>query len=75
MEAATIRAQLRIRQNHIADCWEVYTTIHGSGVFRWYKVSEFTKDWYLMRFPDIKLEAPVQPRSDGSIFDALATQL
>jgi hypothetical protein len=66
-EAAAIRNQLRYRRNHLFDCWEIYTTIHGTGVFRWMKVSQFTKDWYLMTFPGIGKSEDVFPRADGSI--------
>lgn len=49
-----IRSQLRIRLN-LAGIHEVYTTIHGSGVFRWFLVSSETADWYVRTF-NLKVE-------------------
>lgn len=49
-EATAIRAQLRLRENVMTGELEVYTTIHGTGIFKWYKVSRDIADWYYKRF-------------------------
>lgn len=50
LERQNIRMQLRLRWNTEKGCYEVYTTIHGTGVFRWFAVSEDIKDWYIKQF-------------------------
>ncbi len=55
-EAAAIRAKLVLRFNAVADRWEVYTTIHGTGVFRWYAITNDIFNWYRRNFPSIKIE-------------------
>ena len=55
-EAATIRAQLKLRKTvggypFSGDIYEVWTTIHGSnGLFRWIRVDQETYEWYKQRF-------------------------
>ncbi len=44
-ERASIRAQLRVRRL-LDGTYEVYTTVHGSGVFRWIKVTKDIAEWY-----------------------------
>lgn len=53
-EAAAIRSQLRIR--HTEKGFEVFTTVHGSGVFKWYIIDQDRANWYLKTFPELKLE-------------------
>lgn len=55
-EATAIRSQLRLRQDCLTDEWEVYTTIHGTGIFKWFKVSHETAEWYVKTFKHIVLE-------------------
>lgn len=71
LEAAMIRDKLQLRRNRVEDCWEVYTTIHGSQLFRWYKISESIKNWYIGNFPEIKskIARGVDLHSDGTIYD------
>jgi len=59
LEAARIRQQLAIRRNEQLNCWEVFTTIHGSHIFRWFRVTAEIAKWYLETFPAIKQEPPV----------------
>lgn len=54
--AAAIRAQLALRFNTNYGCWEVYSTIHGTGIFKWFKVSENIAGWYAKKFEDIRIE-------------------
>lgn len=49
-ERTAIRAQLRLRRDCLTGEYEVFTTIHSTGVFRWYKVSESTARWYEVTF-------------------------
>lgn len=57
LEAAVIKNNLAIRYSTIYNCWQVYTTIHGTGVFRWLSVTESVKNWYLQTFPGIRIVA------------------
>ena len=57
VEAATIRAQLKLRQVRwqqgpiVGVDYQVWTTIHGSnGLFRWITVYKETYEWYKQRF-------------------------
>jgi hypothetical protein len=52
-ESSRIRRELKLRQTK--EGWEVYTTIHGSGVFRWFRLSESESDWYIRNFPEIQI--------------------
>jgi hypothetical protein len=53
-EAAFIRSQLNLRYNQQQSCWEVFTTVHGSGgIFKWIKCQEETARWYIEQFPHI----------------------
>jgi hypothetical protein len=52
-EAAVIRNKLALRYSIESNCWEIFTTVHGSGHFRWYKISENTKKWYVDNFPEL----------------------
>ena len=62
IERQNIRMQLRLRFNTEHGCYEIYSTIHGTGVFRWFKISESTKDWYMKQFG---LEVEQYSRIDG----------
>lgn len=50
MEAATIRSQLQVRFNAAFTCYEVYSTIHGSGIYKWFKVTPEIARWYCDTF-------------------------
>ena len=50
VEAASIRAQLKLRYNHDLKIYQVYTTVHGSGVFRWYNINRKEAEWYCENF-------------------------
>jgi hypothetical protein len=58
-EAAVIRNKLALRYSIESNCWEIFTTVHGSGVFKWYKISENTKKWYIDNFPELCMHRPV----------------
>jgi hypothetical protein len=60
VEAALIKKNLRMRFNTLYGCHEVYTTIHGSGVFKWMTVSDETADWYREQF-GLKIDTYLQP--------------
>lgn len=53
-EAQSIRSQLRLRKDYLTGECEVYTTIHGSGVFKWFRISPENYKWYCAQFPEIK---------------------
>ena len=54
-----IRSRLAVRKNHLNDCFEVFTKIHGPGKdFKWFQVSEETAMWYLRQF---KLTMQIYP--------------
>lgn len=53
-EVAAARTQLKLRQRPTGE-WEVYATIHGTMVFRWWIISEEQKDWYIREFPNIPI--------------------
>jgi hypothetical protein len=71
-EAAVIRSQLKLRRNRISGNWEVYTTLHGSGIFKWFVISKERLDWYLQTFDltvsDI-VESPIVDEASGAIID------
>ena len=52
-EAEAIKAKLKLRFNTELQVWELYTTIHGTGTFRWFQISQSTRDWYRYYFPKI----------------------
>ncbi len=54
-EALSNRAFLQLRRTVSPQetLYEVYTTIHGTGVFKWFTISEVTYEWYLANFPEI----------------------
>jgi len=54
LEIQETRMKLRLRYNPHLKCWEVYTTVHGTFVFKWWKISDSTKEWYVKNFPEIK---------------------
>lgn len=54
LEAASIRSQLRARISKDSR-YEIYTTLHGSGIFRWFSVSKHDFDWYCQTF-DLTIE-------------------
>lgn len=68
IEAAEIRRNLRMRFNTLNGCHEVFTTIHGSGVFKWMMCSNETATWYKEHF-NLEVEAYLQPslRTGGLI--------
>jgi len=53
--AAASRAMLKLRFNTQANTWEVYATIHGTQVYRWFAISPEYKEWYVRNFPEIKI--------------------
>lgn len=60
VEAQAIRAALKLRFNTIFNCYEVYTTVHNSGVFRWYKITDEVAEWYKTHF-SLQVETYLQP--------------
>lgn len=60
----SIRNQLALRWNATHGCPEVFTTIHGTGVFRWYKITDAVAVWYRRQFPEIKMQ-----HEKGELFD------
>jgi hypothetical protein len=52
-EAELIKSKLKLRFNTDTQIWELYTTMHGTKVFRWFKINQSTKDWYHHYFPHI----------------------
>jgi hypothetical protein len=46
------RKHLKLRQRPTGE-WEVYASIHGTMVFRWWIISESTMFWYKANFPEI----------------------
>ena len=53
-ERVEIRSKLALRQNY-NNIWEVYTTIHGTGIFKWFIITEAQAKWYQQTFPTIKI--------------------
>lgn len=49
-ERTAIRAQLRLRYDVLTGTYEVYTTIHGTGIFKWFIITEETAIWYERNF-------------------------
>lgn len=49
-EARAIRSQLALRFNTLYNCYEVYTSVHGSGVFKWMKCTDDVANWYKEHF-------------------------
>lgn len=49
-EAKEIRSKLALRFNTLFNCYEVFTTIHGSGHFKWHKVTDDVANWYKEHF-------------------------
>lgn len=49
-EAKAIRDNLALRYNMLYSCYEIYTSIHGSGIFRWMKVTDDIAEWYKNHF-------------------------
>ena len=68
-EAALIRNKLAVRFNDSRGCYEVYTTIHGSGIFKWFTISAAIYQWYIQTFPDIAVVDTVYVDEDGGIVD------
>lgn len=60
LEIASIRNKLQLRFLPEDNVWEVFTTIHGTDIFRWFKISESTKDWYLENFPELSRFLPIK---------------
>lgn len=78
-EGREIRKKLALRFNLLYNCHEVYTSIHGSHVFRWMKITDDVAKWYKESFglsvstylqPSAMtggiLEIPVDPRAKDS---------
>lgn len=66
-EAKLIREKLALRFNTLFNCYEVYTTIHGSGVFRWIKITDEVCEWYKKQF-NLTVTSYLQPsRVTGGI--------
>lgn len=49
-EKHLIRKSLALRFNLIDNCYEVYTTIHGTGIFKWFRITDDVADWYKKTF-------------------------
>lgn len=62
VEAATIRSQLALRLDLNRNTWQVHTTQHGTGIFRWFDISEEYHQWYVQHFPDIRVDDPIPVR-------------
>jgi hypothetical protein len=45
-----IRSKLAIKHDALLDEYSVYTTTHGSMVFRWYKCTKESFEWYKTQF-------------------------
>ena len=60
-EIAVIRSQLALRSNPVNNSYEVYTTIHGTGVFKWIGISQSTYEWYKRNFPEIRILTHIEP--------------
>lgn len=54
-EAAVIRSKLQLKHDVLSGEYYVYTTLHGSGHFKWFKVSHETFKWYQEKFPEISI--------------------
>jgi hypothetical protein len=52
-EASAIRNALKLKTDTNGERW-VYTTIHGTGTFRWFKITQSVYDWYKQNFRDIE---------------------
>jgi hypothetical protein len=50
LENESIRSKLELRWNKTYNCYEVYTTIHGTGVFRWIRLDDAGARWYAQVF-------------------------
>lgn len=53
VEAASIRSKLKLRIN-LEGHYEVYTTIHGTGLFKWFIIDSQSVEFYKKNFPDIQ---------------------
>lgn len=58
-EQASIRSKLELRQDALGT-WQLYSTVHGTNVFRWFKISPETAAWYRTNFPNIKVTQVTQ---------------
>lgn len=67
-EAAVIKSKLALRFNTVFNCYEVYTTFHGSGIFKWYMITDGVAEWYKEHF-GLTVQTYVQPslRTGGLI--------
>lgn len=74
IEAAEIKRNLKLRFNTLYDCHEVYTTIHGSGVFNWMQCTRQVAAWYEEHF-GLSVESYLQPslRTGGIIESSAKT--
>lgn len=50
LEAKSIRESLKLRHIISDNSYEVYTTIHGSGIFKWFRITKETAEWYSKQF-------------------------
>jgi len=68
-EVAEIKSKLALRFNNLFNCYEVYSTIHGTGVFRWMKITDDVAEWYKKSF-NLIVTTYVQPSSvSGGIME------
>jgi hypothetical protein len=68
-EARMIRKNLALRFNTLYNCYEVYTAIHGTGVFRWMKITDEVCDWYKKTF-SLTVTKYIQPSvNSGGIIE------
>jgi hypothetical protein len=67
-EAQVIRSKLRLRFNTLYNCYEVFTTVHGSGTFQWMMITDDVAAWYKEHFK-LTVESYLQPslRTGGLI--------
>jgi hypothetical protein len=57
-EIQQTRSQLKLRKNSEGH-WEVYASVYGTFIFRWWKISDEQMRWYKANFPEIK-EVPYE---------------
>lgn len=74
-EAREIRSKLALRFNTLANHYEVYTTVHGSGgVFRWMTITDEVCEWYKKQF-NLTVTQYTQPsRTTGGVMEISYSQ-
>ena len=63
IEQAYIRNKLVLRQE-IDKTWAIYTTIHGTHVYRWFTITDAQAVWYKQTFPKIKIVIEVETEAE-----------